>query len=212
MLKEKIIGKIIGFLYDLYSSTLQYELLFTHPQQKREITENLLTRETLEKSFLIASFHQDDAAVLKKFAHRNIGIMVSPSKDGEILAQVCNHLGYQLIRGSSNKKAIASVIASLKFLKKGHRLAIAVDGPRGPYGDVKEGIIRISEKTKCPIIPIAVLPNSYWEFSKAWNKPRLPKPFAKVRVLIGEKRFYQREELKNCILSMKKQLMNKENY
>lgn len=207
MNKEKFLGKIFGFVYDIYTSTLRYEFHFTHLEQKRIITDEIVARGPLTNPSIYASFHQDDFACLKKFAHRDIGVLVSPSKDGEMLASACEHLGYQLIRGSSSKRPIASFIEAIKFLNKGYKFAIAVDGPRGPYGDVKEGIIRMSQKTTHPILPMAALPTRYWELSRAWNKPRIPKPFSKVHILFGDRRFYEsKDELREQIFALKNKI------
>lgn len=212
MQKEKILGKLFGFIYDIYSSTFRYEIHFTNPEQKRDVMDEMMARGPLSSPSLIASFHQDDFATLKKFAHRDIGILISPSKDGEMLAQACKHLGYQLIRGSSSKRPIASFIEAMKFMRKGWKFAIAVDGPRGPYGDVKKGIVAMSEKLNHPIIPMASLPDRYWELHKSWNKPRIPKPFAKVHIIFGEKKFYSRDELRDCIFELKDKLNNNQGH
>ena len=207
--KESLIGKVFGFIYDIYASTFRYEYHFTHPKQARLITDEINARGPLNKPALYATFHQDDFATLKKFAHRDIGILISPSKDGEMLAQACEHLGYKLVRGSSSKRPIASFIEAMRFMRKGYKFAIAVDGPRGPYGDVKKGIIAMSDKLSHPIVPIASLPTSYWEMSRSWNKPRIPKPFAKVHMIFGERRFYTRDELRQTIFDMKDELAKK---
>ena len=129
--------------------------------------------------------------------------MVSLSKDGRILATALRIFGYKVISGSSSRRSIAVFIEALKKLKRGASFAIAVDGPRGPIFEAKEGVIKLSEKSQRQIYPLRAFPEKYFMFKKAWNKPRLPLPFSKIFIVCGKPGFYSREELSKEINSIK---------
>lgn len=112
--------------------------------------------------------------------------MVSSSKDGEILSELLRREGNEIIRGSSNKDNIKSLKESIKFVKKGYSLGIAIDGPKGPIFEPKAGAIYIAQKTGLPIIPVSSFCNKRWIFRKVWDRLEIPKPFSRNVHYIGE--------------------------
>ena len=112
--------------------------------------------------------------------------MVSSSKDGEILSELLRREGNEIIRGSSNKDNIKSLKESIKFVKKGYSLGIAIDGPKGPIFEPKAGAIYIAQKTGLPIIPVSSFCNKRWIFRNVWDRLEIPKPFSRNVHYVGE--------------------------
>lgn len=54
-----------------------------------------------------------------------------------------------------------------------------LDGPTGPIGRVKPGIIKMARKTNAVVIPFYIQASHAW-FFKSWDRFMLPKPFSKV--------------------------------
>lgn len=187
--------------YDVreYKKSLQYFA----PQDKEKNKNNVL----------FGFWHQDEMSLIGLMAGqgKNTAIMVSQSQDGEILSSALNFLSYQTIRGSSSKGAIAVFMNSLRAIKKGHNLGVAVDGPRGPIYECKEGIIEMSKKANIPIVPLMAFPQKYYEFSKSWSRSRLPYPFTKVHILVGAKSYFQTSEEFNNYLKGQQQNFKTEN-
>ena len=111
-------------------------------------------------------------------------------------------LGYQTIRGSSSRKAVSGLLAAMKHVRAGNKFSIAIDGPKGPIYEVKDGIIAISKKTNTKIVPIVTTPKRFYTFEKAWNKARFPYPFNSIEVKVGEIKEYTREELEKMLTSL----------
>src|SRR5699024_6946548 len=59
------------------------------------------------------------------------------------------------------------------------------DGPRGPVGVFKPGALIIARRTGVPMMLIGCGANRYWQL-RSWDKKRIPKPFARINVAIGE--------------------------
>lgn len=70
-------------------------------------------------------------------------------------------------------------------LKKSRLAAHIVDGPRGPAGKVKAGVIRLAHQTNSVIVPFYTAAEKGWYFD-SWDKFMLPKPFSKVDLRFGE--------------------------
>jgi lysophospholipid acyltransferase (LPLAT)-like uncharacterized protein len=60
-----------------------------------------------------------------------------------------------------------------------------VDGPTGPAGIVKAGVIQLARTADAAIIPFYVSADRAWYFN-SWDSFFLPKPFAKVIISFGE--------------------------
>lgn len=123
--------------------------------------------------------------LVSKYSHRYAGL-VSASRDGEILSTWLRRLGYEIIRGSSSRKAISSFLKLLGIIKKGYNVGIAADGPRGPRHEAKSGVAFLAYKSGMPFVPLGVANASAWCFQKSWDKYELPRPFSKSVIYFGK--------------------------
>ena len=134
----------------------------------------------------VAHWHGDELALVPRFGHLTPTILVSHSKDGEIMARGARALGYRVTRGSSTRGAVGGLIALIKAVKKGDTVVLAVDGPQGPRGVCKPGIIRLVQKTGVPLFPVGVATTHRFVFKKTWNQVYLPIPFSRQVVLVDK--------------------------
>lgn len=162
---------------------------------------NVYKRKTKDQ-YILCFFHQDELCLIPYFQKTKLGVLVSLSKDGSLMAQMAQRLGYITTRGSSSRGAVTGLIAAIKKVKEGYSFSMAVDGPRGPIHKVKEGAIKISEKTNTPIIPVRAHAPSAYIFKKSWNQAKLPKPFSKIELKIGKIKNYSKEELEQKLLNL----------
>lgn len=133
--------------------------------------------------FICTFWHSSFFPLIYPFRKRNVALLVSAHKDGDYLSRIAVSLGYKVIRGSS--KGIYAVRGTLKLLKlTTSSIAFATDGPRGPRNVVKIGIVKISELSGLPIIPVGIGISKYIEFN-SWDRFQLPFPFAKCVINIG---------------------------
>jgi lysophospholipid acyltransferase (LPLAT)-like uncharacterized protein len=79
----------------------------------------------------------------------------------------------------------AALLELSNVLNSGHDVLITPDGPRGPAYELGPGIIFLAQKTGAPIVPITMEYSSCWRV-KSWDRFIIPRPFAKVRVIIGQ--------------------------
>ncbi|MDB6096260.1 MAG: hypothetical protein JWM09_538 [Francisellaceae bacterium] len=125
--------------------------------------------------------------VLELINHQTLrAVLVSPSKDGEILSTWLKQLNYKVIRGSSRNKNIASLKKMISFLKNGYSLGFGIDGPVGPIYKVKPGMTFMAQRLNIKIIPVGTYFEKKWVFNKAWDKYEIPKPFSKAVIYIGK--------------------------
>ena len=135
--------------------------------------------------------------VIYSYWHRNIlplmylhrkqkcVLLISSSKDGDLIAKPAELMGYKTARGSSRRGGSAASRELIK-LAKDNILAITPDGPKGPSQKIKNGIIYISYLSKSPIVP-AVVDVQHEKIFNSWDNFRLPYLFSKINVTYGEK-------------------------
>ena len=137
---------------------------------------------------LLCTWHQLFFSAVRPFKNYkafNPSIMISKSNDGEIVAKIALRNGWNPIRGSSSNGGTEALRKMIKNLKEKKLAAHIVDGPRGPSGIVKPGIIQLAHATNAVIVPFYVFAEKAWYFN-SWDKFLLPKPFSKVLLRFGE--------------------------
>lgn len=143
------------------------------------------------------------------FRNRGIVVMSSQSFDGELIAGFIRRLGYGVVRGSSTRGGVSSLVEMIRLMKTGIPMAFSIDGPKGPKYVAKMGANLLAKKTGNPIMPFVVESQKYWEIG-SWDKLQIPKPFSKVRVIIAPPIYVSKksadEELENSRLELQKSL------
>jgi len=134
-----------------------------------------------QERFIYAFWHESFLAPAKM--RTAVKVLISQSADGELIAQVCRHLGLGTIRGSSKR---GGVEALLQLLDEGGRthLAITPDGPCGPRRQLKSGVVLLASSTGLPIVPIGIGFTHAWRF-RSWDRFAVPRPGSTVVGVLG---------------------------
>jgi hypothetical protein len=119
--------------------------------------------------------------------HRGCGsaVMISSSRDGELIAQLSKKLGYLPARGSSTRGGREAAQALIETLKSGGNCAITPDGPRGPRRKVQPGVSMIPRHSGRSVVSIGFAAERCWRF-KSWDRFMMPKPFSRCVFVYGE--------------------------
>lgn len=140
------------------------------------------------KKAIVAIWHQRIMLALgyaKKFRAYRPSVMISQSRDGDMIADVYSHFNFRPVRGSSSrggKEALAVMIADLSQ----NPFAVHVlDGPRGPKGVVKPGLVVMAQLSGVPIFPAYLSVNKAWVLN-SWDRTLIPKPFSTITVRWGD--------------------------
>jgi lysophospholipid acyltransferase (LPLAT)-like uncharacterized protein len=132
-----------------------------------------------------ASWHR--GAIFLTWFYRNVHpmIMYSQSKDGDLIAGVAEDLGVVPVRGSSSRGGGDAFRKMVRFLRQSTRskAATVLDGPRGPKGIAKKGMLLLSMVAGVPLVPIMVSAYPAITLKKSWDKTILPLPFSKIVIM-----------------------------
>jgi lysophospholipid acyltransferase (LPLAT)-like uncharacterized protein len=167
-----ILGK---FILDVIGHTCRHRFLDPHGAQDVMAT----------KRFISAFWHS--RILMPAFLHQQWdgAIMVSASKDGEIIARIIVEQGNEPIRGSSKKGGKRALTLLAEKLKERTRPGVIIpDGPQGPRRKVRPGIIQLAKETGYPIVPITYSAKRAKVFG-SWDRFMLPWPFTETTVVWG---------------------------
>jgi lysophospholipid acyltransferase (LPLAT)-like uncharacterized protein len=169
----------VGFrLLQLWARTLRYEIDDRAGMIGTPVSENFIGA-LWHNRLLIFPF------VLRRFfVHRHGAALISASRDGELLADAIKRFGFDVVRGSSSRLGASAILQLEGVLASGRDVVITPDGPRGPAYELGPGIIFLAQKSGAAVVPINMEYSSCWRI-KSWDRFIVPRPFARVRVIIG---------------------------
>lgn len=131
---------------------------------------------------IAAIWHQRIISVIgyaRLFGNYRPSVMISGSRDGDLVSDLFGRMNFRPVRGSSSRNGREALAAMVDDLKD-HPFAVHVlDGPRGPSGVVKPGLIVMAKQSGAPIIPVYISPSRAWVL-RSWDRCLVPKPFSKV--------------------------------
>ena len=112
-------------------------------------------------------------------------VLVSHSPDGELLARLLRAWGFSVSRGSSSEAGLSAARGALRALRDGIPVGLAIDGPRGPRGEVQEGALRLARRAGVPLIPLRVTGTGSWVLRRSWDHFQVPRPGGRLEVEVG---------------------------
>lgn len=167
------LGLAGAWLIRLWMGTLRRRVYFagglTHPADPRR------------QRYIYAFWHE---SMLTPATFRTrIHVLISRHADGELIAQVCRFLGFQVARGSSTRGGVPALLKLYRRTGRTH-IAFTPDGPRGPRRRVQPGVIYLASLTGLPIVAAGVGFSKAWR-ARSWDRFAIPRPFGTSACVIA---------------------------
>jgi len=169
-----------GFwLLQIWARTLRYEVDDRAGVVGKPVTENYIGALWHNRLLIFP-------LVLRRFLpNRHGAALISASRDGDLLADAIHRFGYDVVRGSSSRLGASAILQLTEALAAGRDVVITPDGPRGPAYELGPGIIFLAQKSGAAVLPMNLEFSHCWRLG-SWDRFIVPRPFSKVRVLIGQ--------------------------
>jgi lysophospholipid acyltransferase (LPLAT)-like uncharacterized protein len=129
-------------------------------------------------------WHGELLPLLWQHRKQGVALLISEHRDGEIIAQIAERLGYTTVRGSTSRGGGRALIGLMRAVDAGHDAAVTPDGPRGPAHVFAPGAAIAAQRTGARLVPVRASAVRAWRL-KSWDRFLIPKPFATVRVAYG---------------------------
>ena len=179
--KSRLLGKLLGWAMKLITATLRVDL-----HNPGRIGDPNTPVPPIILMLWHCRFFVVPAVWLRMLrTQRRVSILTSASRDGDMVANAMAVFGFEAIRGSSSRRAVAALVGLKRALEAGRDVGITPDGPRGPRYKIQAGAIKLAEATGAPIVPVHVKFSSAWRLG-TWDRFVIPCPFSRVSVTFGE--------------------------
>jgi len=120
-----------------------------------------------------------------RLRRRRIAVMVSRSRDGELLAALIGSFGFHSARGSSSRGGRAALLELARLLADGSDVAVTPDGPRGPRYRVQDGAVALASVSGAPLLPASFAVSRCLILRKSWDHMRIPLPLGRIGFAFG---------------------------
>lgn len=129
--------------------------------------------------------------------------VISKSRDGDIPSALATSFPQGEVIRIGHKTRHLALQEIIRALHEKKIILITPDGPRGPVGQVKPGVIFASQQTNALVFPCT------WQCSstvclKSWDRFQIPLPFSRLQIQIkSPKQFVHGESLQDGCLILK---------
>jgi len=141
--------------------------------------------ERQRQRFVIVFWHRHLPLMRYAYCGNRMNVLISRSRDGEVLARVMARFGVRASRGSSSRGGAAGLRDLLRAAKSGSDIALAPDGPRGPLREVQPGAVLLAAASGLPLVPVAIAASRSRQLH-SWDRMPVPLPGSRVHVVYGE--------------------------
>jgi lysophospholipid acyltransferase (LPLAT)-like uncharacterized protein len=132
--------------------------------------------------YIYAFWHE--AMIFPAFCYSwlpQVKVLISQSRDGLLIAEVCRAVGFEPVRGSTSRGGIEALRSILRG--QGCHIAVTPDGPRGPRRQVQMGSIYLAARTGMAVVPCGFAADRPWRL-KSWDRFVIPRPWSRATLVM----------------------------
>lgn len=185
--REKLISKVFTNYMKFVEKTSKVEL------KNKEYLFNK------DEQYLIAFWHGDNCCLYPAIPNAAISVITTANKRGNYVALMCEEFGFKPLRVPDETTDDRAFLKLLQLIKKDtqNHVALATDGPLGPYHMPKDFTFILAEMTKRKVLPLSLESKRNIVLFKRWDKLKIPLPFNKIVVNINQPLEVQKEDRKD---------------
>lgn len=188
LMQSRAVAVGLGFMIAAYMSVVKYttrwEVIgFEHAKPIIEGRQGLIAATWHSRFMMLTSAW--------KRSYQQPYVLISRSRDGEIVARASHALGLKTIRGSAkraDKKAQKGGAGAfrdmLRAVEGGGCIVITPDGPKGPRQRMGDGPFLLAKHSGAPLIS-CVFSTRFRKQFKSWDRFVLPLPFGRGQIVWG---------------------------
>ena len=151
---KAIIDRIVLFVAPFVAAIL-IRLIYLGLKSERVNFERLDEIWRSGDNAIVAFWHDQLLLMPPVYTGRSAKVLISASKDGELIARTVAHFGISAVRGSSSRGGREALMEMKALAKDPLDLGVTPDGPKGPRHAVKFGVVQLARATGRPVVPLA---------------------------------------------------------
>jgi len=137
-----------------------------------------------EGAIVFACLHRDILPALLYVRTLKPVLVVSNSPDGDLLVHALGDEDFSYVRGATGDGGSRVFVALRRLVENGAHAGLAVDGPRGPFGVVHDGVLQLARLTGRPIVPLRCRCRVSSSL-RTWDHAAIPWPGSRVEIRQG---------------------------
>jgi len=187
LLNSPLVLRLLGLVLGGY-------MQFTSWSTRWRVVDADIVQRVRGKPFILCFWHGRlllvHAGYLRQPGIPKTAMLISQSKEGEVVARATHTLGVGTIRGSSETKsdkdkgAYEALREMIRRLRTGDAIAITPDGPKGPRMRAQLGAVQLARMTGAPLVGLAWSTERRKVFD-SWDRFVLPWPFGRGAYVFG---------------------------
>jgi hypothetical protein len=134
-----------------------------------------------DEKFIVVFWHGDSYCLLPMLRGQKLNVILTKDRRGDYIALMNQYYGYESLRVpdiSENGQHFLKIVRLLKT--EPTNLALALDGPLGPYHIPKDFAFVTALLTGRRILPTSIKVKNKIELFLRWDKYKIPLPFNKI--------------------------------
>lgn len=149
---------------------------------------------------IIAFWHDQLLLMVKGYRGPGARVLISASKDGELIARTMSYFNIGSVRGSSSRGGRAAVREMMLLTGEPLDLVFTPDGPKGPRHVAKNGVAQLARVSGRPVVPMSFACSHGHRF-QSWDRFLLPYPWGRGVYRFGEPLVCAKDESVDSFLS-----------
>jgi lysophospholipid acyltransferase (LPLAT)-like uncharacterized protein len=158
--------------------TCRFHFRYADPMVNPEVARRLGRR------YIYAFYHEVMLFPAYYWAWPEMQILISDHRDGELITQVVQRLGFGVVRGSTTRGGARALREMTQRVDRGN-LCVTPDGPKGPRRHVHQGMIYLASRTGLPIVGAGMAFRRPWR-ARSWDKFAVPRPYSAAACVTPE--------------------------
>lgn len=176
MNKDKLVAKILVG----YSNIVMKTSKITY------INEDYLTES--EQKYLAVFWHEFSYCLIPTMTHERLGVITTTNQRGSYISEMCKLYGYKPLRLPDETQRGNPLFKMVRDVNKDKtfHVALATDGPIGPYRIPKDFTFVLAEMLHRDILPVTIDVKRKVCLFKRWDKYKIPLPFSKITITFNQ--------------------------
>ena len=104
----------------------------------------------------------------------------------------------KIVMGSTGHGGRSAAAEVAEEIKRGFSTFINPDGPAGPPGVLKKGVLHMALQSGAPVVPVRFELSRAWTLRRTWDRKAIPQPLSTITVRLGPALSVTERDLQAC--------------
>lgn len=174
-----------GLIENFMSRIFIYYILLVYKTSRVSIEDNLGLLESGE-DFVIGFWHGESYCLYPALRGRRLYVVTTRDMRGDYISLICRFFGYTPIRVPDESTG-GNFLFEIRKMINGEgaaSLAVALDGPLGPYHEPKSFAFAAARLSRRRVLPVTAECSLKLTSKRRWDRYTAPLPFGEIRLKV----------------------------